>query len=328
MERLMAALNRIDMPDNIAKHCTLKAAWKAMNHVHYNFTHQDKKLGLLITGPSGIGKTLLAETYASQIKRRESEEKVTIPVLHHEVAIETNSPSALLRGIIMRMGAPLPRKAIDFIELFAQFNQLLVELEVELLIIDEVQHTLPKNDGIKAQQMLKCFASMLDKSGVPIVFMGTQAANRLMTFGTTKKDYDDDEQLSRRMIKPVKLHQIIPISKESLNVFNYFMARENLPLLQSNERELITRLNLAYINGHFGTLDKLFKGYDFSYVHDRIMLLDALRESFELNCPCEANPFNEQDYNAMDATLVVEKHKVWVNEWRAEHGYPTSMPAK
>ncbi|QYJ95703.1 TniB family NTP-binding protein [Shewanella spartinae] len=314
-------LAHMEMPLTMASHPTLKAAWKAMNHVHYNFRQHEKAFGLLITGPSGIGKSFLAETYTNQSVPKKTIELNTIPVLHFEVPIATNSPGILLRSLIKAMGAPVPRKTVEFSELFAQFNYLLKAFEVELLILDEVQHTLPKRDGIKTQEMLKFFASLLDQSRVPTVFMGTRAAERLMNFGKSKGTYDDDEQLSRRLIKPIKLHEILPRNIECFEAFNFFFAKANLPLLAQDEKDIIARLCLAYRNHYFGTLDKLFSGYDFSYVTDRKSLLNALKKSFELNCPQEDNPFCTKAFSATDANSMMEHHREQVLDWRHDNGY-------
>lgn len=305
--------NYREIPSTLASHFSLKQAWKAINHIHLNFAGQQKQHGVLIIGPSGAGKSFLAENYAKQGKVKKTAEKKTIPILHHEVQIATTAPSTLLRSLMLEMGSLVPRKNIDFSELIAQFKAQLKAYEVELIFLDEVQHTLPKNDGIKAQNMLKLFASMLDKCGVPIVFMGTKAAQRLICFGQEKSDYSDDEQLSRRLTSRVLLLEPLPATKESLEVLNFFIGKVNQPALNTTEdKELILRLCMSYSEHSFGVLGKLFSGFDYSCITSREELLAALKQSFDLNCINGVNPFDREElsYERVNEFITVRKQEL------------------
>lgn len=312
--------NYREFPSTLASHYSLKKAWKAINHIHLNFAGQQKQYGVLIIGSSGTGKTFLAENYAKQGIVKETPEKKTIPILHHEVQIATTAPSMLVRSLMLEMGAPVPRKNIDFCELMVQFKSQLKAYEVELIFLDEVQHTLPKNDGIKAQNMLKLFASMLDKCGVPIVFMGTKAAQRLISFGQEKNDYFDDEQLSRRLTCRVLLTEPLPATEEALVVLNFFMDKINQPALNKFEdKDLIARLCMAYSERSFGVLDKLFTGFDFSNVASREELMDAFKQSFDSNCIKGVNPFHIKKLPFERANHFLKIRKRELKALRAEN---------
>ncbi|MGS0724764.1 TniB family NTP-binding protein [Shewanella sp. 0m-11] len=308
------------IPSTLALHHSLTKAWEAINHIHLSFRGEQKQYGVLIIGPSGAGKSFLAENYAKQGMVKQTAEKKTIPILHHEVQIATTAPSNLLRSLMLEMDSPVPRKAVDFSELMAQFKAQLKAYEVELIILDEVQHTLPKNDGIKAQNMLKLFASMLDKCGVPIVFMGTKAAQRLITFGQDNCDYCDDEQLSRRLTSRVSLSEPLPVTKEGLDVLNFFIAKINQPVLNpAEDKELISRLCMAYSERSFGVLGKLFSGFDYSGVTSREELIDAFKQSFDLNCINGINPFDSKKMSLERVYQFVKKRKEDLKEKRANN---------
>src|SRR5690606_24655361 len=122
-----------------------------------------------ITGDTGLGKT---EAVASYVSRYSSE--VHPEWTRHRVVSISLKARTTTKEIILKLFRALGvrRRAGTEGELFEDLLELLRACQVELIVIDEIQHVLPEHSHRRLQENRDFFKSLLDQSGVPMVFVG------------------------------------------------------------------------------------------------------------------------------------------------------------
>ncbi|MCK8102148.1 TniB family NTP-binding protein [Pseudoalteromonas sp. 2CM36K] len=180
-------------------------------------------------------------------------------------------------------------------ELDAQLISLLKDLEVELIILDEIQNIASSYDGIEFQRIIKYFCYLIDSNKIrcSIIFAGTSSAKRLITFGRTAGKFDDDEQMSRRQMRPIEIKPILPKTKNWIACCNWFIQQVGLPNLTKDEHsELLDRIYLAYSEHTMSTMRDLFLRNNTRNAKNYDQLIEALFENFEKYAIGAVNPFD------------------------------------
>lgn len=281
--------------ENLFETCFVSEIFKRIAFVHKQYQKNlVEKKAYLFYGDSGSGKTYLCQEYVKRHKPVRSEEKITIPVLYHSFKHTNKGVKELLKVLILALGGNPPNTRADISEIEFQFFTLVDDLEVELIILDEVQHLLPKRDGPLAQTIIKYFCGLLDDSRMKcsIVFVGSEAAHRLMTFGQTQCDMIDDEQLSRRMLRPTKIKKIFPRTREWINCVNWFLRKVGLPNATEQNKLLLDKVYMAYSERGMSTLRDLFMQENIRQTADLVGIEQELAENFESFCKGNINPFD------------------------------------
>ncbi|MCL2916030.1 TniB family NTP-binding protein [Shewanella corallii] len=282
------------IPNSIVQHRTCIDAWEMMAKVHAMYGSPLSNKGLLIYGNSGQGKTYLAEQYIKAAQAEMLEPVPQLPVLYHRFRESNKTISQIQKLLIGAMGATPPRGRLEPGELHAQLCHLIDVLGVQLIVLDEIQQVLPKSDGHTTQATLKYFCCLLDELPASIVFIGSERAQRLLKFGMDKKTIDDNEQLSRRMLRSVKLESVNGLSPSWLNCVNWFLSCINYPSMsyqRKHEAILMSRIYVAYAERGFSTLDSLFLREPFTgSTFDE--LREWLKRNFDTYCNRKINPFD------------------------------------
>ena len=284
----------------------LDEAWKQVTRTHLNYLKRNRKAQLIV-GNSGSGKTQLMESYESCFDKLEGEEAVFNPVLIVEIQENTQTPINLLEQIINAMGAT-PVSDTRGNKLRTQCKTLLNAHKVEILMLDEAQHTLPEKEGSKGLRMVNFFKEMIDHFDVAIVFFGTKKALRIQNFGQKGEKPIDDEQLSGRMFPPIELTPIKPRTSKWLECVNFFLTKYKLPTLTAEDSDLVRRIYLAQRYKTFRTLTTLFDEHDFSRVKSKNDLRLELKKSYQENLiHFGANPFDSDIFDETTVeTLIVD----------------------
>lgn len=296
------------LPNTLAAHEGLTTVWARLCYVHQHHLSSGKR-GLLIYGDSGEGKTYTVKQYQSQFPKTKKLEATQEPVFYYRLTESKKSVDDLLAMLILALGGTPVKGKPKAGELFHQFKTLVNEKGIELLIIDEIQQVLPKTDGQRALEMVKFLCGLIDADDIntAFVFVGSDRAMRLLTFGQTGNTVDDNEQLSRRMLRPVKLSRIEPRSAEWVNVVNFFMKFLNYgPLVVPDDAELLDRLYLAYNERAFSTLEDLFLGDVPPTIKTKTELLSFLATQFNITGKGKVNPFNVKAVNSNEIEIAIE----------------------
>ncbi|WP_157470980.1 TniB family NTP-binding protein [Colwellia sp. PAMC 20917] len=283
------------MPSSLVKHDSLKIAWQRICRVHAMHSQPKNKKGVLIYGVSGEGKSYLVKQYETLFPQQKIREKTIMPVFLYRFKESKKQVDDILKLLIKALGTTPPKGKTEPGELDEQFCHLIKELGVELIILDEIQQVLPNTDGVTALNTLKYLCSLLDGLSASIVFIGSERAMRLLTFGKTEKAVDDNEQLSRRMMRSVKLERIEPRTDDWLDCINWFIDKIQFPFLNYKDGPLLNRLYLAYMERSFSTLESLFLLEDMSGIQDKQELIARLKDNYDIYGKAKLNPFCSTD---------------------------------
>lgn len=297
-----------ELPPSLAGHRQLEILWQRLSYVHSHHKCTHGKRGLLVYGDSGEGKTFAVKQYKTLFAEVCTKEVIKTPVFYYRLTESRKSVDDLLAMLILALGGTPVKGKPRAGELFHQFKILVNAKEIELFIIDEIQQVLPKTDGQRALEIVKFLCGLIDSEemNTAFVFVGSHRAMRLLTLGEAGNTVDDNEQLSRRMLRPVKLSRIKPRSTEWTNVVNFFMEFLNFgPLLIPDDREIFDRLYLAYNERAFSTMSDLFLGGTPNKIKSRAALLDYLATQFDITGKSALNPFKRKtlDYDEVRAAI-------------------------
>jgi GTPase SAR1 family protein len=287
------SLTRYAFPETLAKYPSLECSWTRISDVHQMYFSKNRNKGLLIYGQSGEGKTFLVNKYQQNFPPIETPGKTLIPVFYCRFKEAKKSIDDILRFLIRGLGVTPPKGRTQAGELSAQFFHLIRDLGVQLIILDEIQQVLPEKEGVTTLNTLKYFCGLLDELRPSIIFIGSEKAMKLLTFGEmAKKTIDDNEQLSRRMLKSIKMNRIIPRSNDWLKSINWFLNEIGFQPLTKANGDLLNRIYIAYgAQRSFSTLDDLFLSRPFSG-NTVEQLTTFLFENFNLHCHNDINPFD------------------------------------
>lgn len=295
-------------PECLVETDSLLTAWRSLCYVHSMYSSDYTNKGLLIYGASGEGKSCLASHYAKLHPKSEIDGRIHHPVLMYRFKEAKKTTSDILKLLIDALGVTPPKGRTEPGELDKQFKTLVKNLNVELIILDEIQQVLPNTDGVQALNTLKYFCALLDELPASIVFIGSDRAMRLLKFGElTPKNIDDNEQLSRRMLRPIKLERFEPKTQKWLDCVNWYMDKLQLPALTVNDGSLLNRIYIAYIERSFSTLECLFLRTDMSHLTNQAELIKQLHENYQLYCQ-HLNPFDETNLSAIAVNELIEDY--------------------
>lgn len=284
-------------PSNLFLDAQVNDAWERVEYVHSMYRDPAIfKQALLIAGESGEGKTFLLKAYCSTLESVTTSEKTTCPVFYFSFKQPKKSVDEMIKLLIDGLGASPPQSRVSSAVLEHQFITLLEELEVELIMLDEIQSIASSYDGIEFQHFIKYLCSLIDNDKIKcsIVFAGTPAAKRLMSFGETNQKFNDSEQMSRRMIRPIEFKRIKPRTKHWVDCVNWFVNQIGLPALTVDEnKDLFDRIYVAYNEKSLSSLRDIFLQSNCKNAASTEELIPCLKHNFDFFCKGQVNPFDK-----------------------------------
>jgi hypothetical protein len=301
----------VAMPSTIFACDVQKKIWQRIAETHdMYYAQSEDKRAQLIYGASGAGKTYILKQYHAQFIPVTTPEKTTVPVFYVAFKEFKKSTAEVTRFLISELDGTTQNSRATAAELDSQLVTLLRGLEVELIILDEIQNIASSYDGIEFQRIIKYFCYLIDSNKIrcSIVFAGTSSSKRLITFGRTAGKFDDDEQMSRRQMRPIEINPILPRTKNWVACCNWFIQQIGLPVLTADKHsELFDRIYLAYSEHTMSTMRDLFLRNNTRKAMNYEQLLEALFENFEKYAIGAINPF---DYEL----LTKEQLDAYINE--------------
>jgi len=163
---------------------------KVITHIAELHLHSQSNTvggGLLVTGPSGVGKTTILQHYLEQFPRVRDQQKTRIPVLY---VVIPSSPTvkSFTESILLALGDPMARRGSAEEKTFRIF-QLLKACEVEILLIDESQHFYYAHSVVEFRRVTDWLKNMISISGLAVVMFGLEETEMVIF---------SNEQLARR----------------------------------------------------------------------------------------------------------------------------------
>jgi type II secretory pathway predicted ATPase ExeA len=157
------------------RHPMFQNAFAAMAGAHR--THGNRSKGVMLLGPSGVGKTTVIENYARTVSRSATETHSYCTVLH----INT-PPSATIKDVLSELlfalNDPAPDKGTER-AMNQRFRKLAKELQVELIVLDEVQHLLKHNAQKDTRTVSNFIKNLMSDLQIPVVLCGLEEASQI-----------------------------------------------------------------------------------------------------------------------------------------------------
>jgi len=139
------------------------------------YCHQHSKVAaepecLLVTGPTGAGKTTLCQTYARGYPRSVGPHGVRVPVLAASIPVPATAKSLVTR-LLEALGDPLAERGTAVSQTL-RLVRLMRDCGVELIILDEFQHFIDRDSNHILLTVANWLKDVLNETNVPIVLTG------------------------------------------------------------------------------------------------------------------------------------------------------------
>lgn len=134
---------------------------------------------LLITGPSGSGKSSIFETYKSLNDKTIYEETRTKKVI---LSAEIPSPTTImsfLEALLEELGDPFPTRGTKGNK-HLRLIKLIKDCGVELILLDEFQHFVHPEKKKVNYDVSDCFKSLVNQTKVPVVLFGLSESKHVI----------------------------------------------------------------------------------------------------------------------------------------------------
>lgn len=143
---------------------------------------------LLITGSYGTGKSTIMDMYVQQHQKIMPLEKTTkVAILSGSIPSPTTI-NTFLEAMLNHLGDPYPVKGTIGNKQH-RLVKLIIDCEVELLILDEFQHFVHKENQKINHNVADCFKSIINATKIPVVLLGIDDSENVLK---------DNGQLKRR----------------------------------------------------------------------------------------------------------------------------------
>ncbi|MDZ4261416.1 TniB family NTP-binding protein [Pseudomonas mandelii] len=249
--------------------------------VHGDTRRTGTSKGLVIQGPSGVGKSTLIKEYVRELESAKRKEGVHRSVLIVEIPSSPTKKN-LATAMLTAMKDPYADSRGHSAETkFARIILLLSNLGVEVVVLDEAQHLVDykRNDAYEAADWIK---SMMNETSITFVLVGLKRTEGLLWA---------NEQLRRRFSATVDYNRFM-LTESCWTQFAMLLQgiRELLPVASINfsDKEMIRRFYLA----SFGLIDYLIK------VIDRSVWLVQHRDAEGINLPILCEAFKDEVWSA------------------------------
>ncbi len=265
-------------------------AMTRLAQVHGDTIRTGSSKGLVIQGPSGVGKSTLIQEYVRELESSKKTDQGQRSVLIVEIPsspTKKNLAAAMLTAMNDRYADSRSHSAETK---FARIIQLLKNLSVEVVVLDEAQHLVDymRNNAYEAADWIK---SLMNETGIAFVLVGLKRTENLLLA---------NEQLRRRFSATVDYGRFM-LTEESWKQFAMLLKaiHELLPVcsISFSDRDIILRFYLA----SFGLIDYLIKVLDRAVWLvgdlnlegiDLALLAQSFRDEVWSYAPEERNPFS------------------------------------
>jgi hypothetical protein len=163
--------------------------------------------GMLVTGPTGTGKTTISTHYVERYPRYDAEDRTVIPVLFFELPSEPRS-NVVAERLLLALGDPYPKEGSGALRM-ERAKKLIRACRTDLIIIGEVQHATDNLDS-RARDITGDALKDLMNLGVPTVFFGLPSARAYFV---------KNQQLGRRCTPKIPLRPFRLAKEEERNEY-------------------------------------------------------------------------------------------------------------
>jgi hypothetical protein len=253
--------------------------------------NRGRSRGALIYGPSGSGKSTLARCFEANHPRHDTSDRTVIPVLYVELP---SQPTAKVIGESILTALNDDYAGVGSAEVkLHRAKKLLAACEVEVVLIDEIQHISDNLDSRSRDVAADTLKNLMNSTGIPFVFIGLPSGAAF---------FSNRMQLKRRLNPKVELSYFRFVTAAEQDDFGRLLLNfhERLPFQGESaliDSDLTYSLHSASF-GLIGSLTLLLEGALRMALRQGTGALtrDHLRDAFSseifLGCKPSRNPFH------------------------------------
>lgn len=237
----------------ILPHTRFRITLIRIAELHYYTVQNKVGGGLLIIGPSGIGKSSALKLYHQLSPKIQESQFTRIPVL---LVITPASPTVknMAEAILTAMNDPMATRG-SAEEKTLRIYQLFERCKVELLLIDEFQHFFYAHTIVEFRRITDWLKNFISVTDTAVVLCGLPEAEMVV---------QSNEQLARRFSSKYTLTPFNLDPKEDFNEFRGILRslQEALPLpveIPLHEANMARRFLVAS-NGLLDYVRKILEG--------------------------------------------------------------------
>jgi len=288
---------------------------KAIEKAHKSYGLKAK--ALMICARSGCGKTETVLSYMDKYNKQYTATHKIGPILYIGLS-EKITPNGIITLIYNELGI---KKSSNETERCGKLALILKRLNIELIIIDEIQHVLPEHTHAKTQECADFFKSFMDKTKIPFVFVGTPKSTRLLhifkvpkTKAGNLKDHSpkdklaiaekEEEQLLHRTRKPVHIKPFAHNSIAWTKILESFQQIIGVPCIKLSHEETALRCWLAS-KGFLKRMANFLEEAIEEVEEDQQITLSDLADAYD-----DLNNFNPESFGN---PFTLEPHEL--NKW-------------
>ncbi len=254
---------------------------------------------LFIKGRTSAGKTTISTAHSMRHPPLQNKGRRIIPVLS-----STISAPATVKGVVTDLldaaGDPLADRGVTASQTL-RLRKYLDDCEVEMIILDELQHFIDRDSQIVLKTMSDWLKNLINTTKRPIILIGLPEAEEVL---------NANEQLSRRFAHRVELLPFQFETEKQIAEFFTFMKllEEMLPLSEASNlasSNLAPRIYFAS-DGYVGYAMKLIRQAAIAAIEKGLEKLDLelLSEAYDAHVradkPGKINPFNCTTFRIAD----------------------------
>lgn len=234
-------------------HSRFRQGLRRIAWLHHYSQQNEVGGGLLLTGPSGLGKTTILQHYLELFPRVAESNRTRIPVLYVTTPASPTVKS-MAEAILVALGDPMARRGSAEEKTF-RIYQLLQVCQVELLLIDEFQHFCYAHSIVEFRSIADWLKNVIGLTGMGVVLCGLPEAEMVI---------QSNEQLARRFstkyaLTPFKLDREDDF-KEFRGILKAFQAAIPLPPEEPLYEANLARRFMVASNGLLDYVRKILEG--------------------------------------------------------------------
>jgi len=287
-------MREIDQPfsvrSNTIPHPSYSAAIRKIAGLHKKGLERNHGGGLLLTGHSGVGKSMVLNYYKNQFPTEQEPDGLVIPVLF---VITPAAPTVknLAESILEAMGDPYSAKGSSE-EKTRRIYLYLKKCRVELILIDEFQHFFDTIRRSETRTVTDWLKNLLTVAKIPVVLAGLPRSELVI---------QSNPQLARRFSSRFNIPPFAfaeeNLQKQFRGILKTMHSKIPLTCVPLHDANVARRIFIATN----GVMDYICKLLDQAFYLARRspkqeITLDTLNHAFldEIwkDCPGSLNPFS------------------------------------